>query len=122
VQLVKYNSGNQKWNHNREPNHNAILMASYKNTSRFIESFGKRRRHFSLQYVFEPVDTHCYKLIPSRASSSRFRFNPPEKPPIFPFAARTRWHGTKTGMGFAPHAPPAARTAFGLPMARAISP
>ena len=62
------------------------------------------------------------KLMPSRASRSRFQSNPPEKPPIFLFAASTRWQGTKTGIGFAPHAPPTARTALGLPMARAISP
>jgi hypothetical protein len=63
-----------------------------------------------------------HTLIPSRFSKSRFQSNPPEKPPIFLFAANTRWHGTSTGMGFAPHAPPTARTALGLPMAWAISP
>ena len=61
-------------------------------------------------------------LIPSRLSKLRFQSNPPEKPPSFLFAASTRWHGTKTGTGFAPHAPPTARTALGLPIAAAISP
>jgi hypothetical protein len=65
---------------------------------------------------------HYRNNTPSRASNLRFQFNPPEKPPSFLFAASTRWHGTRTGIGFAPHAPPTARTAFGLPMARAISP
>ena len=60
--------------------------------------------------------------MPSRASKLRFQSKPPEKPPGFLFAARTRWHGTKIGTGFAPQAPPTARTALGLPIACAISP
>ena len=43
-------------------------------------------------------------------------------PPIFLFAARMRWQGTRTGIGFAPHAPPTARTALGFLIAPAISP
>ena len=55
-------------------------------------------------------------------AAETFQFNPPENPPSFLFAASTRWQGTKTGIGLAPQAPPTARTAFGLPTARAISP
>ena len=36
------------------------------------------------------------------------------KPPSFPPAAITRWHGTMTGMGLAPHAPPTARDVLAL--------
>jgi hypothetical protein len=59
---------------------------------------------------------------PSLFSNLYFQCRPPPKPPIFLLAARTRWQGTKTGIGLAPHAPPTARTAPGLPMASAISP
>src|SRR5208282_2188161 len=75
-----------------------------------------------LQLTFEPTDGGGYKLTPSRASNVRFQSNLPEKPPNFLFAASTRWQGTRTGIGFAPHAPPTARTALGLPIACAISP
>jgi hypothetical protein len=33
--------------------------------------------------------------IPSRFSIFFFHSSPPEKPPSFPFAASTRWHGKK---------------------------
>ena len=47
----------------------------------------------------------------SISSIRRFVSTPPtaEKPPSFPFAAMTRWHGTKIGKGFRPRARPTAR-------------
>src|SRR5262245_27498840 len=58
----------------------------------------------------------------SIANSFRFQFRPAEKPPSCCFAASTRWQGTKIGIGFAPHAPPTARTALGLRIASATCP
>src|SRR5205823_13206468 len=56
-----------------------------------------------------------HAAMPSMASSARLRSRPPVYPPSPPPVRRTRWHGTTIGMGLAPRALPAARTARSLP-------
>ncbi len=57
--------------------------------------------------------------MPSSFNNIFLTPNPAENPPIEPFEAMTRWQGMIIGTGFAPQAFAAARTAFGLPVARA---
>src|SRR5207253_10563064 len=52
-----------------------------------------------------PSCSSSQRLMPSSNPSSRAPMKPPSEPP----AATMRWHGTTTGIGFAPHAPPTAR-------------
>src|SRR5258705_13335476 len=58
---------------------------------------------------------------PSSVSRARLASAPPTYCPIVPSLRTTRWQGTTTGRGLLAHAPPAARTAFGLPAAFAIA-
>src|SRR2546425_1631022 len=64
---------------------------------------------------------HC-GVRPSSLSRRFFTLTPPEKPPSDPSPAITRWQGTRSGTGLAPHAPPTARAARGLPTLRATQP
>ena len=55
------------------------------------------------------------------SSSARLRSTPSPDPPISPSDRITRWHGTTSGTGLAAQALATARTAFGCPIASAIS-
>src|SRR5690606_20722610 len=57
----------------------------------------------------------------SSASSAAFASVPPRYWPMLPSLRTTRWHGTTTGTGLCEQALPTARTAFGLPAARATA-
>ncbi len=63
-----------------------------------------------------------YACVASCANKNCFLGNPPAKPVSDPLTPTTRWHGTMMLCGFWPIAAPTARTAFGFPMWRAISP
>jgi diguanylate cyclase (GGDEF)-like protein len=66
----------------------------------------------------------AWASAPSIARSRSLVDTPPgaEKPPVRPFAARTRWQGIRMGIGFAPSAAPTSRACDGSPRRLAISP
>src|SRR4051812_27299002 len=68
-----------------------------------------------------PPPPPAYSRRPSSDRRRSLRSRPPVYPPSAPPVRSTLWHGTTIGIGLAPSALPAARTARSLPAASAMS-